>query len=149
MNNKIKNLKVLTGNIFLIAFLICGSSAFAGELTWHNSRETAFARARSENKMVLLFGGRESCVSCRYMRTQVFETMKPPVKELLEKHYVLWFSDVDRSKEWYSYGAGMRNINLPIICVIDPDSDKKYEDRTTGRQHSPAFYSRLLKYIQK
>ena len=143
------NLKSVFGAILLITFLLWGTSAFAGELTWLNSGEAAFARAKLENKMVILFVGREGCGNCRYMRSQVFETEKPPVKTLIEEHYVLWFSDIDNSTGWHPYAKGMKQFTLPLICLIDPDSDNKYEDRTTGRQHSPEFYSRLLKYIEK
>ena len=144
-----KLFKIVIGSILLINLLVWSSSAFSGELTWQNSRKAAFLKAKSENKMVLLFGGRDSCGNCRYMKSQVFETMKPPVKALLEKHFVLWSSDIDNSNEWHRYARGMRQIALPLICVIDPDSKKIYEDRTTGRQHSPGFYSRLLKHVKK
>ena len=84
------------------------------------------------------------------MRTQVFESMKPPVKALLEENFVLWFSDADKSKEWYRTARGLGEIPLPLICIIDPEkSGKAYEDRTTGIQHSPDFYSRLLKHTSK
>ena len=144
-----KKFKIFFGSMLMIAFLSWGNSAFTGELTWQNSRQAAIQKARAENKKVLLFGGRGSCGNCRYMRTQVFETMKPPVKDLLEKHYILLFSDIDKSTEWYSYARDLGQFSLPLICVIGPGSDRVYEDRTTGRQHSPAFYSRLLKYVQK
>lgn len=81
------------------------------------------------------------------MSTQVFESAKPPVKALIEKHFVLWFSDADENKEWHRTARGLSEFPLPLICIIDPDSGKTYEDRTTGIQHSPDFYSRLLKYI--
>ena len=80
------------------------------------------------------------------MKTQVFESMKPPVKTLLENHFVLWFSDADKSTEWHRTARGLDKIPLPLICIIDPDSGKVYVDRSTGIQHSPEFYSRLLKY---
>ena len=149
MENKMKKIKMVLGSVLIISFLFWGSSAFTDELTWQNSREAAFAKAKSENKKVLLFGGRDACGNCRYMRTQVFESIKPPVKALLKKHYVLWFSDVDKGKEWHRYARGMNRIDLPLICIIDPTSKKTYEDRTTGSQHSPIFHSRLLKYNKK
>lgn len=142
-------IKMVLGSTLIISFLFWGNSAFTGELTWQSSREAAFATAKSENKKVLLFGGRDSCGVCKYMRTQVFESMKPPVKDLLEKHYIIWFSDIDKSTEWHRYAGGMSQIALPLICVIDPDSKNVYEDRSTGRQNSPAFYSRLLKYTKE
>ena len=80
-----KKIKILSGSILLIAYLFWNNTVFTKELEWQKSREAAFSKAKSENKKVLLFGGRDKCGVCRYMRTQVFESEKPPVKALLEK----------------------------------------------------------------
>ena len=138
-------LKMFLGTTLLICFLAGGSLSFAMELKWVNSATSAFSKAMREKKKILLFVGRESCGNCRYMKTQVFESMKPAVKTLLQKHFILWFSDVDKSKEWHRVAHGLAEIPLPLICIIDPATGKAYEDRSTGIQHSPEFYSRLLK----
>lgn len=143
---KIKATFVTTILIYLF-FTITG--VYATELKWEKSAVSAFSKAMSEKKKIILFVGRESCGNCRYMITQVFESEKPPVKTLLENNFILWFSNADKSTEWYRTARGLRDIPLPLICIIDPDSDKVYEDRTTDVQHSPDFYSRLLKYIKK
>ena len=142
-------LKILTGSILLICFLTGNHNSFAGELKWATTAQSAFYRAMSEKKKIVLFVGRNSCGKCKYMRTQVFESEKPAVKKLLENHFILWFSDADKSTEWHRVARGFSEIPLPLICIIDPDSDKSYEDRTTGIQHSPEFYSRLLKHTEK
>jgi thioredoxin-related protein len=144
---KIKTALVII--IFILLFLMTTSSS-ATELKWEKTAQSAFSRAMSEKKKILLFVGRDDCGKCRYMLTQVFESAKPPVKSLLGNNFVLWFSDADKSTEWHRTASDLSEIPLPLICIIDPDSnDKVYEDRTTGIQHSPDFYSRLLKYIKK
>ncbi len=144
---KIKAVFVIT--ILMILFLIITSS-FATDLKWEKSAVSAFTRAMSEKKKILLFVGRDDCGKCRFMITQVFESEKPPVKRLLENNFILWFSDADKSTEWHRTASDLSEIPLPLICIIDPDSsDKVYEDRTTGIQHSPVFYPRLLKHIKK
>ena len=125
-----------------------GIYSLAGELKWTNSVKSAFYKAMSEKKKIVLFVGRTGCGNCKYMRTQVFESMEPPVKTLLEKHFVLWLSDADESKEWHRIARDLSEMELPLICIIDPDSGKLFEDRTAGIQHSPDFYSRLLKHTE-
>jgi thioredoxin-related protein len=137
-------------NAILISLFLMITSAYATELKWEKSAQSAFSKAMSEKKKILLFVGRENCGKCRYMITQVFESEKPSVKTLLQNNFVLWFSDADESTEWHRTAGGLNEIPLPLICIIDPDSiDKVYEDRTTDIQHSPDFYSRLLKYTKK
>lgn len=135
--------------LLLISFLPVSQYSFAEELKWEKSAVSAFTKAMSGKKKIVLFVGRDSCGNCRYMRTQVFESMKPAVKTLLENNFVLWYSDADNSTEWHPVARGLKEIQLPLICIIDPDSGKVYEDRTTGIQHSPDFYARLLKYADE
>ncbi|MFC1840323.1 thioredoxin family protein [Thermodesulfobacteriota bacterium] len=142
-------LKLGLGSIMLIAFLLGSNNVLSGELIWETTRKAAYLKAVSEKKKILLFGGRGSCGNCRYMRDKVFEAMKPPIKTILEKNFVIWAADVDRSREWYPYVRGMKEFDLPIICVIDPNKNNIYEDRTTGRQDIPDFYSRLLLYVER
>ncbi len=134
----------------LILLFLKTTSSYATELKWEKTAQSAFYKAMSEKKKILLFVGRDDCGKCRYMLTQVFESEKPPVKSLLENNFVLWFSNADKSTEWHRTALDLNEIPLPLICIIDPDkSDKVYEDRTTGIQHSPEFYPRLLKHIKK
>jgi len=147
--NKMIKIKMLLCSILLISFLSGNHYSFAGELKWEKSVMSAFYKAMSEKKKIVLFVGRNGCEKCRYMRTQVFESMKPAVKTLLENNFVLWFSDADESTEWNRTASDLKEISLPLICIIDPDSGKVYEDRTTGIQHAPDFYSRLLKHVGK
>jgi hypothetical protein len=147
--NKMIKIKIFLSCILLISFLSANNYSFAGELKWETTVRSAFFKAMSQKKKIVLFVGRNSCGKCKYMRMQVFESAKPPVKTLLEKHFVLWFADADEDKEWYRVARGLGEFSLPLICIIDPDSGKTFEDRSTGIQHSPDFYSRLLKYIDE
>ena len=142
-----------SGMLLIITLVIClntgNRQSVAGELVWEKNMQSAFMEAMTEKRKIILFVGRDNCGKCRYMRGQVFESEKPAVKELLEKNYVLWYADADHSTEWRRVARGLTEIPLPLICIIDPESGKLYEDRTTGIQHSPVFYSWLLKDIGK
>lgn len=145
---KINAIFVITISILLFLMI---PSVYAADLKWEKSAVSAFSRAMSEKKKILLFVGRDDCGKCKYMITQVFESEKPPVKSLLENNFILWFSDADKSTEWHRTALDLNEIPLPLICIIDPDNsrDKVYEDRSTGIQHSPVFYPRLMKHIKK
>ena len=143
------NIKMILCGILIMSLFSVSHYSLAGDLKWEKSVNSAFLKAMTEKKKIVLFVGRNSCGNCKYMRTQVFETMKPPVRTLLEKKYILWFSDADESTEWHRTARGLDDIPLPLICIIDPKNGKAYEDRTTGIQHSPEFYSRLLKHTGK
>ena len=139
-----KNFKIIAEISLLIFSLILSSKTLAADLEWQTSKDTAFSIAISQNKKVLLLAGRDACGNCNYMKNTVFESAEPPIKELIEQNFILWFSDVDNSNEWYLYADGLGGFTLPLICIIDPNSDNIYEDRTTGIQYSEEFYSRLL-----
>jgi thioredoxin-related protein len=147
MNITVK-IKILLSSILLIFFLSANNQSSAEELQWQKTAVSAFYKAVTQKKKIVLFVGRDSCGKCRYMRTRVFESMKPAVKTLLENKFILWLSDADQSKEWHPVARDLREISLPLICIIDPETGSAYEDRSTGIQDSPEFYSRLLKHIE-
>ncbi len=141
-----KNLKMILGSFVLIFFGIGTSNTFAADLTWQNSKATAISMAISQDKKILLFGGRETCGNCQYMKYTVCESIEPPIKALIEQYYIPWFCDFDSTTEWYPYASGLGSFAIPLICVIDPATGNPYEDRTTGIQDIQEFYSRLLQY---
>lgn len=135
--------------VFIVmASLFIGSGVASADLVWQTSKETAVSMAKEQGKYILLFVGREICPNCEYMINTVFESTSPPIKTLIEKEYILWYSHVDTSQEWIVYASGLGNFTLPLMCIIDPNDSDTYLDRTTGiQQYYPdyqPFYSRLL-----
>lgn len=138
-------------NIFCVTaavlYLWIGSdTVFGADLVWQSSKETAVSMAASQGKKILLVSGRDSCGNCLYMKYTACESLSPPIKSLIEQHYVPWFCDIDNSEEWYEYASGLGNFSLPLICVIDPHDNNNFLDRTTGIQDLEAFHSRLLQH---
>ncbi len=115
-------------------------------LVWETSKADAVAKAKSEGKKILLVAGRMTCSNTAYMRNTVCESFYPPIRPLIEEHFVPWYSDVDISSEHSSYAAGLSGM-LPYICVIDPDHSEYRMDGTTSVQPVAEFHSRLTRII--
>lgn len=138
--------RVILASLVMICFWVGNSGTFAADIIWQNSKDTAVSMAISQGKKILFVGGRETCGNCQYMKYTACESTSPPIKTLIEQYFIPWFCDVDNSTEWYPYAVGLGGFTLPLICVIDPNGDNTYQDRTTGIQDLQEFYSRLLQY---
>ncbi len=138
----------IKSSIFIaVIFLFSWTGVSAADLVWYYSEADAYSEAVSQNKNIILVAGRTTCGNCNYVRNVVFESTSPPIKELIENNFILWFCNIDQSTEHYDYREGLGAYYLPLICVIDPKSENLYEDRTTGVQYSEAVYARLLEHL--
>jgi len=115
-------------------------------IVWHTSKDDVIALAKSEGKKILLIAGREACGNTRYMRNTVCEKTSPEIKQLIQTHFIPWYSDVDSNYEYSAYAQGLVRFTLPLICIIDPLESDKYLDRTTATQTPEDFFERLKKY---
>ena len=130
-----KHRNVIAALVVAVCLWVGCSSAFAGTLVWQTSKETAVALAKSQGKKILLIAGRDpGCSVTVWTKYTAAESVSPPIKSLIEQHFIPWFCDIDASDEADSYATGMGRYNLPLICVIDPNSSSTYLDRTTGAQ---------------
>jgi hypothetical protein len=146
VKGKMKHQSIVAAVSAVLCLWVACSHAFADNLVWQTSRATAVSMATTQGKHILLFAGRESCSNCQYMKYTACESTSPAIKDLIEKSFIPWFSDVDNSTEWGVYADGLGGFALPLICVIDLQDSDSYLDRTTGVQDLQVFYSRLLQY---
>ena len=140
----------------LFGMIICGimiscilPCAAAAELVWQSSKQMALELAIQQNKKVLLLAGRDTWSNTTYMKFTVCEQTSPPVKSVIEEHYIPWYCNLDNSTEWITYASGLGSFTLPLICIIDPFDSENYLDRSTGVQYAEDFYTRLQSYIKK
>ncbi|MBR4900426.1 MAG: hypothetical protein IKZ46_05755 [Victivallales bacterium] len=91
-------------------------------LTWHTSKAAAFEAAAASDKLVLMVGGRDTCMNTNYFRNTVCETAD--IKATLLAGYELWYTNVDTSSESSQYRSGLGNT-LPFIAIIDPVQDNR------------------------
>ncbi len=126
---------------------ICNGDTGDGEedgidgVVWESSIDTAVEKAKANNRLVLLFAGRDTCGNCRYMKDTVFEDSS--VKEELGDDYVIAKIDVDTDNSYYPYASGLSGFTLPLIAIIDPDNSGTYYNRSTGVVYPSEFVNFL------
>lgn len=131
-----KSVRVVVGCIALILVSAgCGRTAAvppaeeqsAAKLNWLTDFETAKAKARAENKMLLMdFTGSDWCPPCILLRKQVFS--KPEFADYAAKNLVLLEVDFPRfKKQSDEEKAGDEKLarqfgieGFPTIVVLDP-----------------------------
>ncbi|CAK0780146.1 hypothetical protein CCP4SC76_7230010 [Gammaproteobacteria bacterium] len=128
-----------------------GNMPVANSLTtsefWSTSESNALTLASQQKKWVILVAGRDTCLNTTYMRNTVFQ--QESIKNLIDQNFVLWYSNVDNSGEFWPYASGLGGYTLPLICSIDPNKPKFCIDRTTSLQTIPNTLDRLQKLVQQ
>ena len=120
-----------------LAFLLALALPVLAHAGWTTDYKTALARARAENKNVLLdFTGTDWCASCKLLDQEVFE--QPSFKDFLAKNYIavtLDYPEVtpqpDALKEQNEAVAEQFNVDtFPTLIVLSPEG--KVLGRETG-----------------
>ena len=139
----------------LISFFIIETKASAQDtviyegMTWYLNRSAAFNAARSQGKQVLLIWGRTTCGICKGVRQRLGQY---PLKPIVDKNYILWFSNCDvhdrNSSEVGNYLAVLTgSVALPALCVIDMYDDKVAHGLTTGPKYEAELREILNRYV--
>ncbi len=120
---------------------VANGIVFPAPLTWLTNGSAAIEEAKRDGKLILFVGGRETCGNT--IGTRDFTCEEPEVRAALA-NYVLWFCDCDKYTDvFWQYGSGLGTITLPLVCVINPSSPKKYIARKTGYQNVKGMLSLL------
>jgi hypothetical protein len=148
---EMKHHSVIAAVVVALCLWVGCDSAFAvifkGTLDWQTSRDEAVALAKAQGKKILLVAGRyPACAVTAGAVDIACESVNPPIRALIQQHFIPWFSDIDASSETDVYVTGMAYYYLPLICVIDPNDSLSYLDRSTGAIELQSFYARLLQY---
>ena len=160
-----KHRNVIAALVVAACLWVGCSSAFAADLVWQTSKADAFILAKSQGKKVLLLAGNKCCDLTEYMRYTGSELTSPAdIKGLIEQHYIPWYGGAYYSvkgcvgdaltSDWYDY-AQLGWFTMPLIAVIDPNTDKRLDYSTgitprvagdSSKFDAQEFYDRLLKY---
>ena len=106
---------------FLTIDLLSGSS-----LTWYEDKDKVFSLATAENKYIFKLIGQGTSVTCHQVMRQLDED---PLKQLLEDHFVLWFSDDISEASLSTYAEAS---TLPYITILSPDEPDQMLDVIWG-----------------
>lgn len=113
-------------------------------LTWINSWDTAKTMAGT-NKLVFLLAGTKTCGNCMLVKNTVANTV--PVREVLDKSYVVWYADMDTTSDWKPWELG-GTYSLPLWAMIDPVTGK-YLWRANGPVDAWALAEYLKTALQQ
>ena len=141
----------------LIVFFVVETEVYAQDdnvdiykgMTWYLDKSVALDSARSQNKQVLLVWGRFTCGNTNWVKNRLSE---PPLKSIIEEHYILWFSNSNiyypNSPEVADYLSVLTGyITLPAICVIDTFDITVAHGLKTGPQSVEVLQEMLQGYV--
>ncbi|MDR2915182.1 MAG: hypothetical protein LBV74_10185 [Tannerella sp.] len=102
-------------------------------LTWYEDKEEAFRLAKEEKKYVFKLIGRGTSNNCQKMIQQL---QNEPLKNILEKNYILWYSSDVSEIELETYSGDSEDITKvpPYIFVVDPSEPEISLASTWGYQ---------------
>ena len=91
--------------IALLLLFSLSATVFADtKVNWYQWSSAAFAKAKKDNKLIMVYVGHEGCTACRFMETRTFAD--PRVIDLLNEHFV----------------------TIQIDSVAEPDLGERYSD---------------------
>lgn len=138
----------------------------SGKIQWLKTKSEAMAQAKSQGKKILLLVGSKCCDGTLFMRDQACEATTPAnVRGLIEQHFIPWYGGAyyavkgcegdPITSDWNSYAPkGM--FTMPLIAVIDPNTDEKLYSTTgitprvvedSSQFDNQKFHDRLLQYV--
>jgi thiol:disulfide interchange protein len=97
------------------------SSHGSTDVTWEDSWDSAFSRARNEGKPVLVSFEAEWCVWCKKLETTTYRDAK--VQSLITSSLVPLTLDVDGAGRELSDEHGVES--LPTVLVFGPDGTER------------------------
>ncbi len=129
---------------FLKNFMTIDSKLDKG-LTWYEDKDEAFRKAEEEKKYVLKLIGRGTSSNCQKVLQQLYEE---PLKQLLEKNYILWYSsDLSEIEIDTNAGGSEEETKVPpYIYVVDPNEPETSVASTWGYQNTKALEETLKSF---
>jgi thioredoxin-related protein len=112
-NNAMRKIKNV---LFVLLFLMVGFAHAGTAIKWANYSKDAFAQAKKEHRLVLIYGKAEWCHWCQKMLSTTWAD--PAVVQLVTAHYVPVTVDIDSDDAL----AKQYDINAtPTIILVDPN----------------------------
>lgn len=109
-------MRVIKKIVFVILFFMVGVTAHAEtkSIQWQHYSSQAFAQAKKEHRLVLIYGKAEWCHWCQKMSATTW--IDPVIVQLVVGHYIPVKVDIDSDEEL----ARRYSINAtPTIVILD------------------------------
>lgn len=122
----------------LLTFFLLAAIVQAAPIQWREHYGAAFAEAKREGKILMLFLVQSHCGVCKRMEEGAFAD--PGVAEAVNRVFVPARLPIRSSELPEEYRAEMS----PVLTFIDPEADEIVEQVTGGRSAE-----RLLELLQR
>lgn len=119
----------------LLAILLISTSLFA-ELDWAPSYEQGLAKAKKENKSIMLMFSSKTCKMCNYMKKTVYEN--DDVADYINSFFVPIEVDVQAHPDKYGYQV----IGTPTYYFLTSDG-KQIGRMMVGGASAEGFLQKL------
>lgn len=131
-------MKFLTNLLFV--FVTSINIAFAASINWQSYSSDVFTKAKSEHRLILLFGMASWCPWCSRMSSEVFTDSR--VVDLVNKYYIPVMVDIDSDPNT----ASRYNIyGVPASIILN--GDYKIIDKKLGYINPSRMASFLRKHV--
>lgn len=129
---------IISRTLAAIVLILCFSTSFAASAQWRSYSNSAFATAKSQNKLVLVYGMSESCHWCTKMSNDTLSNSE--ITNLISKRFVPVTIDVVNSR---SLANQYQIQGTPTFIILDSNRNKVSE--SYGYQSVSEFKSFLQK----
>jgi len=113
------------------------------EVKWYYKEKEAFEAAEKQNKSILFIWGTDKCSDC--IRAKKALNNDPSLKKLINKNFILWYSDFSKYDDGEDYSFRYNFTAPPLICVIDPKNPTSTSDYLAGN----TFVNEIRAFLKK
>ena len=113
------------------------------DLKWNEDKDEVFNLAKNEGKLIFKFVGKGTSSNSQKVIKLLNES---PLKELIEKDYILWYSKYDDSKANAEIVTQTEIVTKtpPFIYIIDPNEPDRYIVEEWGNKDTEALNNILI-----
>lgn len=126
--------------ILLLTLTLFGAKVdeFATEMGFERNYNTALAKAKKEDKVLMMVLGADYCPWCRKFERKTLQA--PSISDFVKKEFITLVVDKKFDKE--SFPEAFQTMMTPKVFFINPNSQKSFFD-TTGYVKKKEFLKKI------
>lgn len=125
----------------ILLFAAAVSVMLASGIHWEKDLSAAAAKAKSENKKVMILMSSQGCRYCKQMHREVFS--EPAIADYINQNYVALELDIERDR----YPEALEVQGVPTTFFFSPDF-KEGLKKVVGPRH-PMLFLNILRQVQE